>query len=489
MAKVFANRYLIQETLGTGGMGSVYLANDRFLDNTPIALKILHRSLTENTEFVQRFLREMQTMRLVNHNNVIRIFDTGEHNRAYYYSMEYLQGKTLSEVIDNRDVDDFLPKDRIFQMAKQILSGLNAVHEANLVHRDLKPDNLLLVNDDVVKLADFGIVKTTDSRLTETQVVLGTPQYIAPEIWQGLNVGFHADIYALGVVFFELFTNRLPFAAESPAHLMKMHLMQPPPSALDFRNDLPNWVDTLLRQMLAKKPEDRPENVASILAMFNDPPKSSLVAGGMRVKPQAPDSITTQLSQSLRDQLSASVSAPSTENSYDSGRLQKSNLGGSGSAFRAMPMTFQLEDPLSGGRNRRLSSLRMSMQKSKKLLPSITPLSFLLVLALLATGGFMAFPQGMDWLDYRYHKIFPKSGPQIRDEFDCVEQFVGTYWRDRGNPEKVTVDYDLFLRQYSVYVQPEQNDFKHRTLPATDGVLLFSTKSPLLPRARGKGNK
>lgn len=289
--RTFANRYDIMNLLGSGGMGSVFIAKDRQNSNQLVAMKILHRQLTGNPEFVERFLREIDAIGSVDHPNVIRSFDSGEFEGAHYYTMEVLRGSPLSELISEYGAHNPLPWEKVESIIAQILCGLAAIHEANLIHRDLKPDNVFLEDEDVIKITDFGVVRVQNSSLTQTDAIIGTLHYVAPEIWMGEPPSPQSDLYALGILVYELLTGDLPFPANSPAELMRAHLTGTPEPILAKRPDIPDWVELLVGKMLAKSPEERAASAESLLEMLQSPPN------GMPGTSRAPTAPTLKISK------------------------------------------------------------------------------------------------------------------------------------------------------------------------------------------------
>ena len=277
---IFADRYVILNLLGSGGMGAVYLAKDRFIDDSLVAIKILHRQYSTSFEFVQRFLREVKATRLVSHPNVVRSFDAAEFQGDYFYTMEFLKGTRLSELNDEEREHHRLPWSGAENIMRQICFGLEAIHKANLVHRDLKPDNIFLEDDDIIKITDFGVVRTNNSSLTQSHSILGTLDYVPPEVWNGRAPTAQSDIYALGLVLYELLSGQIPFHAETPAELMKLHLTLIPPPISEYRSDIPPWANDLIMSMLAKDLDERPESVTALLKVMNTGRKIQADAAG-----------------------------------------------------------------------------------------------------------------------------------------------------------------------------------------------------------------
>jgi serine/threonine protein kinase len=223
--EVLAARYRIEQLLGQGGMASVYLAHDDELDR-PVALKILADNLAGDATFRDRFEREARHAARLSHPNVVRVFDVGESEGRPFIVMEYVEGDTLADELVRHGA---LPPARAVELALQICSGLEAAHASGLVHRDVKPRNLLLRPDGVLKIADFGIARAAEStRLTEIGTILGTAAYLAPEQAQGQEATPAADLYSVGAVLYELLTGRVPYAATSLVELVAEQQAGPP---------------------------------------------------------------------------------------------------------------------------------------------------------------------------------------------------------------------------------------------------------------------
>jgi len=263
-------KYKVREQIGEGGMGVVYRAEHLML-SSPVAIKILLPQFTTQPAVVERFFTEAKATGQIQHPGIVQIFDYGrlEDQRAYIV-MELLRGETLTEFHARRG--HVLEPSLAAQIGIQLLSALEAAHIRDIVHRDIKPDNIYLVRDLTapgairVKILDFGIAKLLGDRRRE-EVIVGTPCYMAPEQCRGAEaIDARADLYAVGCILFELLTGRRPFDAESPREIMAMQLYQPPPRLHDFMPALPAELDALLAKMLAKAPDERTPSAAWALA-------------------------------------------------------------------------------------------------------------------------------------------------------------------------------------------------------------------------------
>jgi eukaryotic-like serine/threonine-protein kinase len=277
---LFASRYEILETLGRGGMGVVYRAHDRQLDDT-VALKlVLARALAADPSLGERLKQELKLARRITHRNVVRTHDLGEADGVPYISMEYVSGVTLKQLVGRRGP---LPLAVGLSVAKQLAHGLGAAHEQGVVHRDVKSHNVLIIPETgEIKVMDFGIARTTamdaDSGLTGAGMLVGTPDYMAPEQVQGRPADARSDLYSLCVVLFEAFTGRLPFRAATVLEVMTAHVQTPPPSPLGLDPRLPSALDALILRGLAKDPARRWQSTDELLDALSAVPEAVAAA-------------------------------------------------------------------------------------------------------------------------------------------------------------------------------------------------------------------
>ena len=257
--EVLANRYRIVRPLGRGGMGAVYLAEDEVLGEE-VALKVISSSWSHDQRaMIDRFRREASAARKVSSPNVIRIHDLGEESRGLLYlSMEYFAGETLARVMSDRGK---FGKHDTHVIVGQVCDGLEAAHKAGVVHRDLKPQNVLVGAKDVVKLIDFGLAKSTfTSGMTATGLMMGTPYYMSPEQIRGKDVDARADIYALGALTYHAVTGQPPFDAENPIAICFAHLSEQPTPPRDLNSNISRKLASMIVAALAKDPRDRPQS-------------------------------------------------------------------------------------------------------------------------------------------------------------------------------------------------------------------------------------
>jgi len=252
--QLFADRYQLQHLVGKGGMGEVYLAKDTILGGEEVALKVLKDDFQSDERHVQRFIREVQLTRKVNHPNVIRTFDVGIWKNRLFLTMEYLEAEPISDLIKDSPLDF----EAACRLLIQICRGLDAIHKQDVIHRDLKLGNLLVTNSGDLKIADFGVARPFKSELTLHSEIVGSSHYMAPEVWTGSETSTACDIYALGVVAYELLTGCFPFDGNSPAELMWKHTQEKAVSPLELGIDIPEWLAELVLVLLEKDPQKRP---------------------------------------------------------------------------------------------------------------------------------------------------------------------------------------------------------------------------------------
>ena len=262
-------RYQLRDLLGTGGMASVHLAHDTVLDRQ-VAIKTLHTELGREEAFRERFRREAQAVAKLSHTNIVSVFDTGEDtlpdaegggSRMPYIVMEYVEGRPLRAVLD-ADVAQYgaMPADKALKITSDVLAALEVSHEMGLVHRDIKPGNVMMNKRNVVKVMDFGIARAMQSgvtSMTQTGMVVGTPQYLSPEQALGRGVDARSDIYSVGIMLFELLTGQLPFNADSPLAIAYAHVQEEPVAPSTINRSLPPAVDALAARALKKNPNER----------------------------------------------------------------------------------------------------------------------------------------------------------------------------------------------------------------------------------------
>ncbi len=266
MAKIIAERYELLELIGQGGMADVYLAQDIILNRT-IAIKILRTSLAKDPIYVTRFQREASAAAALSHRNIVEIYDVGEDEDKYYIVMEYVPGTTLKELILKRGAVHYI---EAIDLMKQIVSGIAKAHQLGIIHRDIKPQNILVTDSGVAKIADFGIASMQSlAQVTQTDVIMGSLHYLAPELARGEKATAQSDVYALGIVFYELLRGEVPFNGESPVNIALKHMQEDLPSLLDFNPSIPQSVENIVIKATAKNLNDRYQSAAEMLDDIN----------------------------------------------------------------------------------------------------------------------------------------------------------------------------------------------------------------------------
>ena len=258
------DRYQIIRMIGEGGMSNVYLAYDTIL-NRNVAVKILRGDLAEDEKFVRRFQREAISASSLSHPNIVEMYDVGEDQGKYFIVMEYLEGKTLKSLLKKR-VRLTMPE--VIDIMLQLTSGLACAHESYIIHRDIKPQNIIILEDGSVKITDFGIAMALNSNeLTQTNSVMGSVHYLPPEQANGEGSTIKSDIYSLGILMYELITGTIPFKGENAVEIALKHMKENIPNLTDFDPEIPQAVENIILKACAKNPKNRYD---SILDMRDD---------------------------------------------------------------------------------------------------------------------------------------------------------------------------------------------------------------------------
>ena len=265
IGQIIKERYEITQLLGEGGMSYVYKAIDKQLQRT-VAIKTLKPIYVEQEKFVERFKREAQTAANLNHPNIVQIFDWGIGDEPFFV-MEFIEGNTLTSIISSRKT---ISMNDILFIGAKVASGLQAAHSNGLVHRDIKPGNIMITPEGKVKVTDFGIVtlQNEESDITKTGSILGTASYISPEQAQGKKVSKESDLYSLGTVLYELITGRPPFDGDTPIATATKHITEKPEKLSAYRGDIPKGVENAVLKLLHKYPKDRFKNAEDLRAVL-----------------------------------------------------------------------------------------------------------------------------------------------------------------------------------------------------------------------------
>ncbi|SDG72545.1 serine/threonine protein kinase [Selenomonas sp. WCT3] len=310
--RVLDQRYELQEQIGGGGMADVYKANDLLL-NRPVAVKILHDQFKSDTEFIDKFNREAQAAARLSHPNIVNIYDVGVMDGAHYIVMEYVPGRTLKDKIKQ---EGHLSVAEALTVAKGIASALAHAHANNLVHCDIKPHNILMMPDGSAKVADFGIARAvTESTMTYTGNVVGSVHYFSPEQAKGTMITPKSDVYALGVVLYEMLTGSLPFTGETPVSVAMKHLQEEPVPVRQLDPSIPPVVEAIVARAMSKDPAMRPD-ASEIVKDIQQ--AEQMVSSGMGYAAAQPDPFATQVLPRM-DEPMASMSSRRDMRSMPSG--------------------------------------------------------------------------------------------------------------------------------------------------------------------------
>ena len=258
------DRYEIIKSIGEGGMANVYLAYDTILDRN-VAIKVLRGDLANDEKFVRRFQREALSASSLSHPNIVAMYDVGEDNGLYYIVMEYVEGKTLKQLLKKRGS---LTLSEAIDIMLQLTDGMAHAHDSYIVHRDLKPQNIMIEDDGQIKITDFGIAMALNStQLTQTNSVMGSVHYLPPEQAAGKGTTIKSDIYSMGIIFYELLTGELPFKGDSAVEIALKQMKEPLPDVHKLNNDIPQSIENIILKSTAKNPKNRYDDAKS---MHND---------------------------------------------------------------------------------------------------------------------------------------------------------------------------------------------------------------------------
>lgn len=265
IGEILINRYEILEKIGDGGMALVYSAKDHLL-NRVVAVKILRDQFAHDEQFVERFRREARSAASLSHPNIVNIYDVGETENHHFIVMEYVQGSNIHDLIRN---EEKLSDKFVVDVGKQIAMGLAHAHYHGIIHRDIKPHNILITNEGRVKVTDFGIAQAMSAtNLTQTGMVLGSVHYFSPEQARGVNIQASSDLYSLGIVLYEMITGVQPFRADSAVAVALKQIQEEPPPLRNYRADLDGELADLVMRLLAKEPQHRPASAEEVTRIF-----------------------------------------------------------------------------------------------------------------------------------------------------------------------------------------------------------------------------
>ena len=260
---VVDGRYRVLRRIGSGGMADVWLAEDQHLQRQ-VALKVLHARFAQDREFVERFRREAESAAGLNHPNVVSVYDRGEVDGTYYIAMQYLEGRSLKELIDI----GLTPEQSVY-LIRQVLEGARFAHRHGIVHRDLKPQNVIVDAEGKATVTDFGIARAGASEITQTGSVMGTPHYLSPEQAQGMDVTSVSDLYSIGVILYEALTGRVPFEADSAVAIAMKQVSQAPQRPSSINPQVSPALDAVVMRALEKDPGQRFQSAEAFIAALD----------------------------------------------------------------------------------------------------------------------------------------------------------------------------------------------------------------------------
>jgi len=274
LGKIVLDRYKIVEKIGSGGMADVYLADDMLLGRK-VAIKTLHAQFAADPTFITRFKREARAAANLHHPNIVDVYDWGNDRNCYFLVLEYIKGRTLKEIILQESP---LPYEKIIKYSMQICDALDTAHKNDLIHRDIKPQNIIVSDDDIPKITDFGIAKSLTATLTQGSAVFGTANYISPEQAEAKSISLTSDIYSLGIVIYEMASGELPFRGDNPISVAMKHIYEEPMHPSYYREDIPYGLEQVILKAISKDPLDRYQTAMELKEALADclevkPPK------------------------------------------------------------------------------------------------------------------------------------------------------------------------------------------------------------------------
>jgi serine/threonine protein kinase/beta-lactam-binding protein with PASTA domain len=401
--RVLNNRYALISVVGGGGMAQVYKARDNILGRI-VAVKVLREQFTTDAQFVARFRREAQAAANLTHPNIVNVYDVGQDGDLHFIVMEFIAGQSLKELITRSAP---LPINQAVSIAAQILAGLEYAHRSGLIHRDIKPQNVLITGDGGVKVTDFGIAKSvSDLGLTEAGQALGTAHYFSPEQARGERVVPQSDIYAVGVTLYEMLTGKLPFESDNAVGLAYKHISEQPPPPRAINPAIPVRLEAVVLKALAKEPQHRYTSAADMERALR----------GIQVSGQQP-TVEVRVPTARPRTTQAGARTGSLRTAPVTGPLRPSGpprniYGTQAAASTVMPATRHVSSPLGTPTSMAMRPATVRMQAGAGgCSPSLIAFFLLVVVALIVAGGIVLSPQLPNIFNFFTDTVVPSPTP------------------------------------------------------------------------------
>lgn len=319
MGKMYGGRYELEEKIGAGGMAIVYKAKDTLLNRT-VAVKVLREQYASDEGFIRRFRREAQSAASLSHHNIVSVYDVGKDGNEEYIVMEYVKGQTLKDIIRTQAP---LSADKAIFLVRQIAEALAHAHANHIIHRDIKPQNILVTNEGKAKVTDFGIARAASSAtLTHTGDIVGSVHYLSPEQAKGAQTNEQSDIYSLGIILYELITGQVPYDGDTPITIALKHIQEEPEMPGKIVSGVSPELDTVIRKCLAKSVQERYQSASELLDDLDRIMTGQTIVWDRRKAKEDPESLHTQIHKGMRDKM-ASVKTNDLEDTLHKGGKRK----------------------------------------------------------------------------------------------------------------------------------------------------------------------
>ncbi|MGI6449895.1 MAG: Stk1 family PASTA domain-containing Ser/Thr kinase [Desulfitobacteriia bacterium] len=317
MGRMYGGRYEIEEKIGAGGMAIVYKARDTLLNRT-VAIKVLREQFASDEGFIRRFRREAQSAASLSHQNIVSIYDVGKDGQEEYIVMEYVKGQTLKDIIRNQGP---LPFEQTILLVRQIGEALAHAHANHIVHRDIKPQNIIVTNDGRVKVTDFGIARAASAAtLTHTGDIVGSVHYLSPEQAKGAPTTEQSDLYSLGIILYELITGKVPYDGDTPITIALRHIQEEPEPPGNIVPGIPDELNVITMKALAKSVEERYKSASELLGDLERILTGQTIIWDRKATEKSADPLQTQIHKGLRDKVAKEKGKDKLEDTLHKGR-------------------------------------------------------------------------------------------------------------------------------------------------------------------------